>query len=214
MILRILCLSECPPYLPECPIQDFEDSTVDTLIDPLNRQWVVELVDGLFTREDAEMIKKIPLGRASSEDTLFWPHSSNGVYSCKTGYRFLKEEAAALGEVAQDQQSRDKHIWKSIWSLRTPQKVKTMPWRACREALPTKQALVRRTIIEDPVCERCCNSAETSLHALWRCPELDPMWANPELWSFRNSVHFLDFKELLLWLTLQKKDVELFAVMV
>lgn len=47
-------------------------------------------------------------------DTLFWPHSSNSVYSCKTGYRFLKEEAAALGEVAQVQQSRDKHVWKSI----------------------------------------------------------------------------------------------------
>lgn len=37
-----------PPYLPECPIQDFEDSTVDTLIDPLSRQWMVELVDGLI----------------------------------------------------------------------------------------------------------------------------------------------------------------------
>ena len=160
------------------------------------------------------MIKKIPLGQASAEDTLFWPHSSNGVYSCKSGYRFLKEEAAALGDVAQDHQNRDKHIWKSIWSMHTPQKVKTMLWRACREALPTKQALVRRKVIDDPVCERCCNSTENSLHALWRCPELDPVWANAELWGFRSSMQFLDFKELLSWLILQKKDVELFAAMV
>ena len=160
------------------------------------------------------MIKKIPLGQASAEDTLFWPHSSNGVYSCKSGYRFLKEEAAAQGEVVQDHQNRDKHIWKSIWSMHTPQKVKTMLWRACREALPTKQALVRRKVIDVSDCERCCNSTENSLHALWQCPELDPVWDNAELWGFRSSVQFLDLKELWSWLIMQKKDVELFAATV
>lgn len=125
---------------------------MDTLIDLQSKQWIVELVEGLFTQEDVELIKKTPLGRATSKDTLFWPHSSNGVYSCKTGYRFLKEEAE-LDEGAQVQQSRDKHVWRSIWSLQVPSKVKYMLWRACREALPTKQSLVQRIIIEDLLCE-------------------------------------------------------------
>lgn len=89
---------------------------MDTLIELQSRQWIVELVEGLFTQEDVELIKKTPLGRATSKDTLFWPHSSNNVYSCKTGYRFLKEEAE-LDEGAQVQQSRDKHVWRIIWSM-------------------------------------------------------------------------------------------------
>ena len=56
-------------------------------------QWRVDLVDGLFAAEDAEIIKAIPLSWVRIEDVLFWPYTSNGVYSYKSGYRFLKEEA-------------------------------------------------------------------------------------------------------------------------
>ena len=50
------------------------------------------MVDGLFVEEDAKLIKKIPLSRHVTEDTLYWPYSTLGNYSCKSGYRFLKEE--------------------------------------------------------------------------------------------------------------------------
>lgn len=57
---------------------------MDTLIDPNTREWVAEMVDGLFILEDAEIIKKIPLGKSTSEDTMYWPLSSNGLYSYKS----------------------------------------------------------------------------------------------------------------------------------
>ena len=50
------------------------------------------MVDGLFVEEDTEMIKKIPLSQLATEDVLYWPFMSNGIYSCKSGYRSLKEE--------------------------------------------------------------------------------------------------------------------------
>ena len=50
------------------------------------------MVDGLFNTEEAEIIKSIPLSQEATEDILFWPYSCDGRYSCKTGYRFLKEE--------------------------------------------------------------------------------------------------------------------------
>ena len=50
-------------------------------------------MDGLFVAEDAEIIKAIPLSCVRMEDVLFWPYTSNRVYSYKSGYRFLKEEA-------------------------------------------------------------------------------------------------------------------------
>jgi len=49
-------------------------------------------VDGLFNEEEAELIKKISLSRNASDDILYWPYSNNGLYSCKSGYKFLKME--------------------------------------------------------------------------------------------------------------------------
>ena len=57
------------------------------------RQWKADFMDGLFVAEDAEIIKAIPLSCVRMEDVLFWPYTSNRVYSYKSGYRFLKEEA-------------------------------------------------------------------------------------------------------------------------
>ena len=101
-----------------------------------------------------------------------------------------------------------------MWSMRAPPKVKTLLWHACREAMPTKSALFRRTISTDPHRVRCHASLENSLHALWSCPELDPMWSDLELWNVRGVVQFVDFKELLSWLIRNNHHLELFAVTV
>ena len=91
--------------------------------------------------------------------------------------------------------------------------MKNLLWRACRNALPTKANLVRRTIITDPVCARCLDAHETPLHALWMCKELDSVWDSSVSWNFRCRVHFLDFKELLSWIIMQQQHTELFAWM-
>ena len=49
---------------------------------------------------------------------------------------------------------RDKQVWKEIWQLKVPPKIKNFLWRACRNTLPTKQALMKRKIVADPICER------------------------------------------------------------
>ena len=50
---------------------DFENATVDILIDPRSRQWNVDMVDELFNTEEAEIIKSIPLSQGAVEDILF-----------------------------------------------------------------------------------------------------------------------------------------------
>ena len=57
-------------------------------------------------------------------------------------------------------------------------KIKNFLWRACRNVLPTEQALMRRKILEDPICERCKQVVEDLVHALWSCSELDVVWAD------------------------------------
>ena len=85
-------------------------------------------------------------------------------------------------------------------------------WRACRNAMPTKQALMRHTIIGNSICDRCQAEVEDPLHALWTCIELDTVWADQSLWEFRNSVGFADFKDLVSWIIAKGKQLDLFAI--
>ena len=71
----------------------------------------------------------------------FGPHSNDGRYNCKSGYRFLKEEVE-LDSLSQQRPSNDKQVWKGIWALQVPRKIKNLFWRACRNAMPTKENLV------------------------------------------------------------------------
>ena len=85
-------------------------------------------------------------------------------------------------------------------------------WRACRNAMPTKHALMRRTITEDSTCERCQTDVEDPLHALWTCTKLDVVWTDHTEWDFRNSTGFLDFKDLVSWLITEGKNLDLFTL--
>ena len=125
------------------PISSMENAKGAVLIDESTRQWNEELIDGIFASDEAAIIKKIPLGRLATEDVLIWPYSDDGSYTCKSGYRFLQVEA----ELPSNQQpsTLDTHLWKQLWSLQVPNKVRNLLWRACRNAMPTKASLVRRT---------------------------------------------------------------------
>nr|XP_023927404.1 uncharacterized protein LOC112038782 [Quercus suber] len=104
-------------------------------------------------------------------------------------------------------------MWRAVWTMRVPQKMKNFIWRACCDAILMKQALVKRTIITDPSCDRCKTEMESSLHALWSCSEVDIVWVDLTLWNFRNHVEFGDFKQLVSWIVAEGKHLELFVFM-
>ena len=170
------------------------------------------MIDGLFSPQEAELIKSIPLSRCAADDTLFWPFTSNRVYISKSGYRFLKAETKA--ERDEEQMEYDKVLWRTIWSLQVLNKIKNLVWRACRNSRPTKENLVRRTIIENPTCDRCRHEPESALHALWNCSELDVVWEEEPFQHCRRQHTFMDFKELLSWLITKDHNLELFATSV
>ena len=54
---------------------------------------------------------------------------------------------------------------------------------------------------------------EESVHAVWSCPELGEIWGVGEKWCFSSEVEFINVKELLSWLIVEGKPLELFAYM-
>lgn len=47
------------------------------------------------------------------------------------------------------------NVWKSIWSLRVPNRVKSLVWRTGTNSLPTQVNLVRRHILSEALCQEC-----------------------------------------------------------
>ena len=81
-----------PPQVLSPMVDTLADAKVATLIKETSRQWNHEVIDGIFTLLEAEMIKAMSLSRCEAEDSLFWPFTNNGIYTSKSGYRFLKAE--------------------------------------------------------------------------------------------------------------------------
>ena len=103
------------------------------------------MIDGIFIPQEAELIKRIPLSRFEANDSIFWPLSQNGQYSCKLGYRFLREKVDF--NRLEEPPDYEKGLWKVVWNLDSPNKVKHLIWKACKNSLPTKGNLVCWQII-------------------------------------------------------------------
>uniref|UniRef100_A0A7N2L7F5 RNase H type-1 domain-containing protein n=1 Tax=Quercus lobata TaxID=97700 RepID=A0A7N2L7F5_QUELO len=72
------------------------------------------------------MIKAIPLCNTPQPDLLYWTIEKNGVYSVKSGYRALCEEARNE-EASGSSSVLSTGFWSSIWKLKVPGKRKWQP---------------------------------------------------------------------------------------
>ena len=104
-----------PPQVLSPMVESLADARVALLINESTRQWHTELIDGIFSSVEADLIKSIPLSLCEAEDTLFWPFTNTGVYNSKSGYRFLKTKAQTELEV--EQRMNEKNLWRTLWSM-------------------------------------------------------------------------------------------------
>ena len=124
------------------------------LIDPVNKEWKGNIIDNLFYDFEVAIIKNMPICRSIQDDVLIWPFNPDGVYSVKSGYRYLHEQQQH-GLPGPSDHSVLTPLWKKIWGLQVPNKVKHLAWKACRELLPTKTNLICRKVITESCCDVC-----------------------------------------------------------
>ena len=185
---------------------------IDCLINPTSRSWDTDLLAGVFALVEADLIQKIPLSPVTVEDKLIWPYVSSGVYSVKSGYRFLVKEKGGSRASLQTQ-TDSPSVWRWIWGLSVSNKGKNFLWRACKEALPVKINLVRRKVLSEDICCHCNLKAEDGLHALWDCAKLSTIWEVDSLWLFCRSKKFSNFYELASFVMENSRNPELFVVL-
>ena len=84
-------------------------------------------------------------------------------------------------------------------------KVKSLVWRACRDALPSKQNLVKRKILTD---------ATLSVHALFKCPKISALWEKVLVWKADSLKRCPNFIDLLGCIFVENRDPELFSTVI
>lgn len=79
-------------------------------------------------------------------------------------------------------------------------------WRACQNALPTKDNLLRRKIIQEEWCGDCKGALETVGHVLWGCLKANEAYGCSKLVSSSTDQANLSFQDVM-WKLLMNEDV-------
>ncbi|KAL0408314.1 UNVERIFIED_CONTAM: putative ribonuclease H protein [Sesamum radiatum] len=64
-----------------------------------------------------------------------------------------------------------------IWKAKVPNKIKIFLWRACKEAIPTTQNLIRRKCDVEPACMTCGHPSKDAKHVFYDCSFARQIWA-------------------------------------
>ena len=145
--------STAHPRIEAQVVPGFEDMKVSALIDPATKKWDFNMLNGLFTSQEVELISSIPLCPNAVEDVVVWPFTPSGTYTIRSGTWFLTSDQASYQPVVTAQLEND--VWKLIWSLNVQSKVRNFLWRSCHNAILVKQNLKRQHILNEDVCKLC-----------------------------------------------------------
>jgi hypothetical protein len=175
------------------------DAKVSDLIDVSVRGWNCGLIDNCFPAYVANIIKNIPLCPLFPPDKIIWNGTSSRSFSVKNAYHMaldlLKQKN---GECSYSVGNRD--FWKKIWSTNVSNVSKKFLWRACQNALPTKQNLFRKGVVENDICTCCQLEGESVVHALWCCPGAQDVWGCGPVFCQKSPSFFPDMVDLVSYL--------------
>lgn len=143
-----------------------KDITVNSLMKDTGREWDVDVIEDLFNRRDADLIKRVPIPMSDKMDDWFWLLDEKGVFTVRSGYRWMQ------GEFEND----NKWFWNKLWSLQLPGKIAHFLWHVCMGCLPTAYALAVKKVVENAQCPWCRREVETDAHVLFACDFARSVW--------------------------------------
>lgn len=132
-------------------------------------------MDAIFSKDEANLIKMIPLSTCNKPDKLTWRYTNTGLFTIKSAFHLY----GGLWDCPKGQSS-DLHTkntkWTQIWHLKIPNGNKTFLWNACLDALPTRANMFKRNVVDNPERPFCKQGPNTVEYALWECTLARHVW--------------------------------------
>ncbi|XP_015959674.1 uncharacterized protein LOC107483570 [Arachis duranensis] len=163
--------------------------------------WDRRKIHDLFQGSMAELITKTPISLINKKDHFVWKYRMDGQYTVRTGYHVAKEEKDLKeeGRFCKPSTSQDwREVWKVIWKLQVPQKVRMFLWKAVHRILPVNKNLHQKRITVAPTCSICQREEETIEHALLLCPWTRAVWFGSNIQIVPTAYNVRSFGEWIL----------------
>jgi hypothetical protein len=163
---------------------------VSDFIDEETDMWDEVLLSECFWPIDVQRILNIPLARNSMEDFISWHFTKTGVFSVRSCYHVEWEfqHGRKLRRTSGFGTSSTLPIWKTVWSLNVPAKIKIHLWRSLLGAIPCNGVLANRHMRPSSQCTLCQSDCESIRHAYFLCPRVTEIWRKLGLWEFISHV--------------------------
>ena len=119
---------------------------VSSLIDKETKHWKMDKSKRHFLPFKAKTILSILLSHNLPEDKIIWMGNKRGIFSVKSAYYVALPllEKSELGECSSvDYRTL---LWKKMWQVKLPSKIRIFAWRACMDGLSMRLNLNKRRI--------------------------------------------------------------------
>lgn len=132
-----------------------------------NLEWDVDAINDIFEQRDENLILSIPLPAIATQDKVIWAHEEDGRFSMKSCYKALTVEFP----------NTNMSKWLACWKLKVPPNIKLSFWQACVGCTPTTDALRKRNIDCNPICQLRERDDETLMHLMYDCVLARTVWS-------------------------------------
>ncbi|XP_026416443.1 uncharacterized protein LOC113311863 [Papaver somniferum] len=155
--------------LPANPIPSYpshENYTyVSELLNPDGSSWNISLLHIFFTPEISEKIERMEIIK-EEEDIVRWRPTKDGLFTVKSAYNKLVENTISQQDALN---TVPKQIWKSLWKMQMPHRLKHFIWKCLKDIVQTKDKTARFNSSIDPQCSICNSQVDSLSHLLLEC---------------------------------------------
>ena len=86
-------------------------------------------------------ILSIPLSAHGASDRLIWVASKNEKFLVRSAYRLAQEMSTRGNSPKSSNFATLKKVWRDLWRMHVPNKIKHFAQKACKDILATKENL-------------------------------------------------------------------------
>lgn len=157
-------ISPKPPRSTAVKVQDLmlQDGT----------SWNLPMLIQMFSEEEVQAIRGIPIRRVSVQDRLVRNLAKNRQYTVNSSYKVTKLcEKKVQGEEGSSRrrEDEDRNLWLGIWNMNIKKKIRHFIWRVCHDRIPVNANLRNRGIEVNETRRQCGEGRETVEHLFFHC---------------------------------------------
>ncbi|XP_041028005.1 uncharacterized protein LOC121267980 [Juglans microcarpa x Juglans regia] len=112
------------------------------------RDWDITKLRVVFNPNVVADVLKTHLCSVVSEDKRLWANEKNEMFSVRSCYWFIFYHMGSQSAESSTMQNLNV-LWKHLWKMKVPNKVKIFAWRVCKNSLPTGANLMQKRVLTE-----------------------------------------------------------------